>query len=66
MLLFIDDSEPKVDFIGLVKCRVHSHDLTECLLGVFETTVPIIENADSVPEFRLLLVWRKGSEGCGK
>lgn len=56
MLLFVYDAEPEVDLVGLIEGCVHAHDLTESLLGVLKASVPIVEYADTVPEFWLLRI----------
>ncbi len=54
MLLLVDYAEAKVDFVGLLKARLHGHDLREGFFCVFEGAVAVIEYADAVPQLRLL------------
>ena len=54
LLLLVDYAEAKVDFIGLFKARLHVHDLRKGFLGVLEGAVAIVQDANAVPEFRLL------------
>lgn len=53
LLLLVDDAKSEVDLIGFFEIGLHAHDLREGFLGMLEGTVPIIQNADAIPEFRL-------------
>jgi hypothetical protein len=53
-LLLVYYTESEVDLVGLLKVRLHLHDLGKCLFGMFQGSVAIIQNTDAVPEFRLL------------
>ena len=54
LLLFVDYAKPEVDLVGLLKVRRHLHHLREGLLGVFQRSVAIIQNAYSIPKLRFL------------
>jgi hypothetical protein len=54
LLLFVNDSEAEINFVGLFKVGGHAHDLGESLLGMVERAIAIVEDTDSVPEFWLL------------
>ena len=56
LLLFIDDSQTKIDLVGLVKVRLHLHDLRESFFGVLQRPVTVIQNSDAIPKTRLLQI----------
>lgn len=53
-LLLVDDAESKVDLICLVKARSHAHDLGKGFFGMVQRSVAIVEDANAVPQLRLL------------
>ena len=57
LLLLVDDAEAEVDLVRLFKARLHAHDLGEGLFGVFQRAIPIVENANSVPQLGLFGIW---------
>lgn len=36
--------------MGFVKVWLHLHDLGKCVLGVVQRTIPVVEDANAVPE----------------
>jgi hypothetical protein len=59
-LLFVDDAETEEYLVRLVKVKVivalvHPEHRREGFFGVVERAVPIIENADAVPQLWILL-----------
>jgi hypothetical protein len=65
-LLLVYYSETEIDLVGLLEIRLDLHDLRESLLGIVVATIAIVENANSVPEHRILSyrlvsaqVWRQ-------
>lgn len=54
MLLLVDDAQPKVDFAGLFKLGVHLEHGRERLLGMLKGPISVVEDADAVPQFRVL------------
>lgn len=54
VLLFVDDSETKVNFVSLVKVWCHAHHLGEGFFSVLQTAVSIIQNTDAIPKLRFL------------
>lgn len=49
LLLLVDDTQSKVYLIGLLEIRLHAHDLRECLFGMLEGTVTVVEYSYAVP-----------------
>ena len=54
LLLFIDYPEPEVYLVRLLEVGLHSHDLGERLLGMFERAITIVQNAYAIPKLGLL------------
>lgn len=54
LLLLIDYTQAEVDFIGLLEVGRHSHDLGESFFCVVEGPVTVVEDTNSIPQFRLL------------
>ncbi len=54
LLLFVYYTESEVDFIGLFKVRLHTHDLGESLFRMFQGTIAIVENTYAIPQLRFL------------
>ena len=54
LLLLVDDTQPKVYLISLLKIRLHAHDLRECLFGVLEGTITVVKYSNAVPKLGLL------------
>ena len=55
MLLLVDDAEAEKDLVCLVKVLVHLEHRRERLLGIVEGAIAVVEDADAVPELRVLL-----------
>ena len=53
-LLLVNYAKTEIDFICLFEVWSHAHDLGECLFGVVERAISVIENTYAVPQFRLL------------
>lgn len=53
-LLLVDDAEPEVDFVGLVKVWIHADDGAKGLFRVFVAAVSVVQNANAVPKLWLL------------
>ena len=53
-LLLVYNAQSKVDFVRLFKVWFHAHHLREGLFGMLEGAISIVENANAIPEFRLL------------
>lgn len=53
-LLLVNDAEAEIYLICLFKVRLDLHDLRESLFGIFVAPVAIVENANAVPEHRIL------------
>lgn len=49
LLLLVDDSQAKVDLIGLVKLWGHPHDLRKGFLGVIQGAISVVQDADAIP-----------------
>lgn len=56
LLLFVYNTESEVDLVGLLKVGLHLHDLRECLLGVVQRPVPVVQDANPVPQLRFLFL----------
>lgn len=54
LLLLIDDTQPEVYFVSLVEVRLHLHDLGECLFGMLQRPIAIVQYTDAIPQTRLL------------
>jgi hypothetical protein len=54
LLLLVYYTQPEIDLIRLFKVGLHPHHLTKSLFGVLERAISIIQDPNSVPEFRLL------------
>lgn len=54
LLLFINNTQPKIDFVRLLKSRIHFHDSGKGFLSMFNRSIAIVQNADPVPQFRVL------------
>lgn len=54
LLLFVNNAEAEVNFVGLFKVGSHAHDLRESLFGMVERAIAIVENTDSIPKFGFL------------
>jgi hypothetical protein len=55
LLLLVDDAESEVDFVGLLELGVHLENRGEGLLGVIERPIAVVQDADAVPQVRVLL-----------
>jgi hypothetical protein len=49
LLLLVDYTKAKVDFIGLFKVRLHAHNLRKGLFSMLQRAIAIIENANPIP-----------------
>jgi hypothetical protein len=56
LLLFVDYTEPKVDFVGLFEIGLHAHDLRKSFLGMLKRPISIIQDANAIPKFWFLRV----------
>ena len=56
LLLLVNYAEAEINFMGLVKVRLHLHDLGEGLLSMLKGAVSVVQDADTVPKSRLLCV----------
>lgn len=54
LLLFINNTQPKIDFVRLLKSGIHFHDSGKGFLSMFNRSIAIVQNADPVPQFRVL------------
>lgn len=54
LLLLVDDTEAEVDFISFFEVWGYFDDTCEGFLGMFEAAVSVVENADAIPQFRIL------------
>lgn len=54
LLLLVYYTEAEVYLVGFLEARVHSHDLREGFLGVFERAIAIVEDTDTIPKLGFL------------
>ena len=54
LLLLVDYAQPEVDLVCLLKIGLHTHDLREGFLGVFQGAIAVIEYTNPVPQLRFL------------
>ncbi len=54
-LLLVNYTEPEVDLVGLFEVGLHAHDLRKRFLGMLQRPVAIVQDADAVPKFGLLV-----------
>ncbi len=54
LLLLVNYAEPEVYFVRLLEVGLHLHDLGECLFGVLQRPVAVIQDANAIPELRFL------------
>lgn len=54
LLLFVDYAEAEVDFVGLLEMGLHRHNLRKGFLGMFEGAVPVVKDADAIPQLGFL------------
>jgi hypothetical protein len=54
LLLLVDYPETEVDLVGLFEVRLHAHNLRKGFLGMLKRSVPIVQNANTVPQFWFL------------
>jgi hypothetical protein len=54
LLLLVDDTQAKVDLVGLFEVRLHLHDLRESFLGVIKRSVAVVQYTDAIPQLWLL------------
>lgn len=54
LLLLVDYAEAKVYLVCLLKVWLHAHDLGEGFLRVFQGTIAVVQNPNSVPQFGFL------------
>ena len=59
LLLLVDYAEAEINFMGLVKVRLHLHDLGEGLLSMLKRAISVVQDTDTVPKSRLLRVERR-------
>ena len=56
LLLFVYNTESEVDLVGLLKVGLHLHDLRECLFGVVQRSVPVVQDTNPVPQLGFLFL----------
>jgi len=56
VLLFVYYSEPEVDFVCLLKIGLNVHNLRESLFSVVVAAIPVVQNADAIPQHRVLWI----------
>lgn len=54
LLLLVDYSKAKVDFVGLFKVGFHAHNLRKGFFCMFKRTVAVVENTYAVPQLGFL------------
>ena len=54
LLLLVYYPEAEVNLVGFFKVWRHAHNLGECLLGMLERTIAVIEDANAIPQPWLL------------
>jgi hypothetical protein len=54
LLLLVYYAEAEVDLVCLLEVGLHSHDLRESLFGVLQRAIAIVQDANAVPQLRLL------------
>lgn len=59
LLLLVDYAQTEKDLVGLVKVLVHAQDARKGFLGVFERAITVVQDADTVPKFRVLKLFIK-------
>jgi hypothetical protein len=55
LLLLVNYTEAKVDFVGLFEIRLHAHDLRKRFFGVLKRSIAIVKNSNAVPKFWFLV-----------
>jgi hypothetical protein len=61
-LLFVDYPKTEKNLVLFVKFQIfaHAEDRGECLFGMVEGAISVVENADSIPKLWVLLwVWKE-------
>lgn len=53
-LLLVYYAQAKVDLVGLFEIWLHLHDLRKGFLGVIQRAIPVVQNTNAIPQFRLL------------
>ena len=56
LLLFVDYAETKVNLVGLLKIRLHPHDLRKGLFRMLQRPITIIQDSDTVPKLWFLII----------
>jgi hypothetical protein len=54
VLLLVYNPQPEVDLVGLLEFGFHPEDARESLFGMLKRSISIVQDTDSVPEFRVL------------
>jgi len=54
LLLLVYYAEAKVDLVCLLEVGLHAHDLRESLFGMLQRAITIVQDANAVPQLRLL------------
>jgi hypothetical protein len=54
LLLLVYYAEAEVDLVCLLEVGLHSHDLRESLFSVLQRAIAIVQDANAVPQLRLL------------
>lgn len=55
LLLLIDYPKTEVDFVRFFKPWFHAHDLGKGFFRMFERSITIVQDTDSIPKFGFLL-----------
>jgi len=52
-LLFVNDPKSEIDFVCFFEMGIHADYATESFLGVFETSITIVKDANAIPQLGL-------------
>ena len=55
LLLLVNYTKAKVDFVGLLEVGLHAHDLGKRFFGMLQRAIAIIKNSTTVPKFWFLV-----------
>jgi hypothetical protein len=54
LLLLVNYTQAKVDFVGLFEIGLHAHDLRKRFFGMLKRSIAIIKNSNAIPKFWFL------------
>jgi hypothetical protein len=54
LLLLVNYTQAKVDFVGLFEIGLHTHDLRKRFFGMLKRSIAIIKNSNAIPKFWFL------------